>query len=162
MQNFEKLFPSVASTHFKELWKCLLIEIFGSQLIQVPVWNAELQTLHQVVYEWKGNSSPGAVTFFVSVKRFLIKPLTKKGPMKRELRCKEEFARTSAKDRGLNTLFCLTTNPSGAFPVSCCVISSSLLHYRSSLHYYNTALNSYGFREGETLVHGKSLKEEFV
>lgn len=28
MKNFEKLFPSVASTHFTALWKCLLIGIF--------------------------------------------------------------------------------------------------------------------------------------
>lgn len=53
------------------------------------------------------------------------------------------------------------TNPFGAFPVLCCVVRSSCLRYSSSLHYV-TALNSYCFREGETLVHEKSLKEEFI
>jgi len=53
------------------------------------------------------------------------------------------------------------TNPIGAFPVSHCVIRSSHLHYSSSLHYI-TALISCGFREGETLVCEKSLKEEFI
>lgn len=53
------------------------------------------------------------------------------------------------------------TYPLGAFPVSCCVIRSAHLHYISSLHYI-TALNSYGFREEETFVHEKPLKEEFI
>lgn len=118
----------------------------------------EEQSCEQVSYEWKGNSSPGAV--FVSLMRFLIRSFQRKGKwMSQDV--KKNFARTSAQNRGWNKLVSLLTNPLGAFPLCRCVFRNSHLHYSSRLHYV-TALSSYGFREGETLVHEKSLKEEFI